>query len=350
MLDARDIVQLLQLRGRDQEQLFAAARQQRHDVFGDQVVVRGVTEITNQCRVNCAFCPMRRDNTRANNGFRLTADDLVESAATLRANGIDVVFFQGGEIPQTTRIIGGAAPQIRELYGGKVEILLNLGNKSRDEYAYLREQGATSYILKHETSDAQLNERMRLETLESRLACLRDLLDLGYYVGTGSIIGLPGQTVQSVARDIVLARDLQVHMCSVSPLVPAPDTPLAGHPPGDMELTLNALAASRIACPQWLIPSVSALAKTQGGGQYRGFMAGANVITVNFTPDAQRDRYLIYGRDRFVVRRDYASDLIAQTGLRPRGSLFIDAPPPGQPRPGAAAGAAGAVHDEVPAG
>jgi biotin synthase len=343
MLHEPDIVQLLQLRGRDQEQLFAAARQQRQDVFGDEVVVRGVTEITNQCRVNCAFCPMRRDNTRANRGFRLTPDDLVESAAVVRESGINVVFFQGGEIPQTTRIVGEAIPRIREMYDGKVEILLNLGNKSRDEYAYLREQGATSYILKHETSDEQLNEKMRFETLESRLACMRDLLDLGYFVGTGSIIGLPGQTVESVARDIMLARDMKVHMCSVSPLIPAPDTPLAGLPPGDADLTLNAIAASRLAWPQWLIPSVSALAKTEGAGQHRGFMAGANVMTINFTPDAQRDRYLIYGRDRFVVRRSYADDLIARTGLHPRGSLFIDAPPP---RPGAE----GAVPDEVTAG
>jgi biotin synthase len=323
MLEEQDVVQLLRVRGAEQEELFAAARGQRQEVFGDQVVVRGVTEITNQCRVNCQFCPMRRDNTRANDGFRLTPDDLVESAETLKHNGIDVVFFQGGEIPQTTRVVGEAIPRIRDLFDGKVELLLNLGNKSREEYSYLREQGATSYILKHETGDEALNERMRHETLASRLACLQDLLDLGYFVGTGSIIGLPGQTVASVARDILLARDLKVHMCSVSPFIPAPGTPLASHPPGDVELTLNALAVSRLVEPRWLIPSVSALAKSQRGGQYRGFMAGANVMTINFTPDAQRGRYLIYGKDRFVVRRDYAGELIAQTGLRPRGSLFL---------------------------
>jgi biotin synthase len=321
MLDERDIVELLRLRGTDQQQLFAQARERRAAVFGDRVVVRGVTEITNLCRVNCEFCPMRRDNTRSNDIFRLTSDDLVEAARTVKENGINVVFFQGGEIPQTTRIVGEAIPRIRQLYDD-VEILLNLGNKSREEYAYLREQGATSYILKHETSDPQLNERMRYETLESRLRCLQDLLDLGYRVGTGSIIGLPGQTLESIARDILLAREIGAHMSSVAPFIPAPNTPLANHPPGDTELTLNAIAATRLTEPTWLIPSVSALAKSMQGGQHHGFTAGANVLTINFTSDAHRERYLIYGKNRFVVRRDYAERVIAETGLMPTKSVF----------------------------
>lgn len=234
-----------------------------------------------------------------------------------------MVFFQGGEIPQTTRIVGEALPGIRKLYDDKVEILLNLGNKRRSEYAYLREQGATSYILKYETSDRTLNEQMRHETLESRMECLRDLLDLGYRVGTGSIVGLPGQDAGSVARDILFTRELGVHMWSVAPFRPAPDTPLAHHPAGDVELTLNAIAVSRLIAPGCLIPAVSALSKSDNDGQYRGLMAGANVITINFTPSVHRDRYLIYGKDRFVVRHDYATKLIAETGLKPRGSTFL---------------------------
>jgi biotin synthase len=337
MVTANDIIEILQLRGAEQEALFEQARSQRFRVFGNQVVARGVIEITNQCRVNCEFCPMRRGNTRANDGFRLTADDLMEAVRPLRENDINVVFFQGGELPQTTRVVGEAIPRIRDMYHGDVEILLNLGNKSRDEYKYLRDQGATSYILKLETSDPELNQRMRHETLRSRLACLQDLLDLGYWVGTGSIVGLPGQDVASVARDIGFASSLGVHMCSVSPFIPAPDTPLASYPPGDVELTLNAIAAMRITEPRWLIPSVSALAKSQAGGQHRGFAAGANVLTMNFTPDAERKRYLIYGRDRFVVRRAYADELVTGTGLALRGSLFTGAArsvaTPGSPEP-----------------
>ncbi|MEU3493186.1 radical SAM protein [Kitasatospora cineracea] len=324
MLDERDVAELLLLRGAEREELFRQARAARSAVFGDEVVVRGVTEITNQCRVNCVFCPMRRDNTRKNSDFRTESSQLVDVAASVKASGINVMFFQGGEIPQTTRVVGEALPGILDLYDGEVEILLNLGNKRRSEYEYLREQGATSYILKFETSDPRLAEEVRQESLDSRLKCLQDLLDLGYRVGTGSIIGLPGQQVADVARDLVFARDLGVHMCSVAPFIPAPDTPLADHPAGDVELALNAIAVSRLLAPDWLVPAVSALSKIAGEGQYRGLMAGANVITVNFTPDEQRDRYLIYGRDRFVVKRDYASGVIARTGLRPRGSVFLE--------------------------
>jgi biotin synthase len=286
-------------------------------------VLRGVTEINNVCRVNCDFCPMRRDNTRENDSFHMSSDALVESARNVHEAGIDVVFFQAGEVPQTTRTVGGALPEIVELYGGSVEILLNLGNKRHDEYAELRELGATSYILKHETSDPALNAAMRHETLESRLEHLQDLLDLGYRVGTGAIVGLPGQTVESVAEDIRLASELAVHMCSFSPFVPAPNTPLESLPPGSIDLTLNAVAVSRITHPEWLIPSVSALEKTGRDGQLRGFDAGANVMTINFTPPAHTGQYLIYGKDRFVVRRAYAAELLGRVSLQPTGSVFL---------------------------
>ena len=322
MLDERDIVQLLQVRGREQGELFAQARWERRKVFGTQVIVRGVTEIGNSCRVNCMFCPMRRDNTRENEVFLADGSTLIEAAEEIRFNDINVVFFQAGEIPQTTRLVGEVIPRIRDLFDNDVEILLNLGNKKTSEYEYLREQGATSYILKHETSDPELNARMRHETLEARLKCMTDLLRLGFKVGSGGIIGLPGQTLESIAGDIILARDMGVHMCSFSPLVPAPDTPLADAPPGDVDTTLNAVAISRIVNPTWLIPSVSALGKNRADGQRSGYLAGANVMTINFTPRPDTKRYLIYGKERFVVRRDYALDLLRSLGLAPGRSVF----------------------------
>ncbi|MGW3571402.1 biotin synthase BioB [Streptomyces sp. NPDC000941] len=322
MLTKQDMVELLALRGKEQEELFARARRIREEVFGDHVVVRGVTEIGNACRVNCDFCPMRRDNTRENDTFLAGPDDLVDAARVIKDNGINVVFFQAGEIPQTTRVVGEALPRIRELYDDDVEVLLNLGNKKRGEYAYLREQGATSYILKHETSDPDLNLRMRHETLESRLRCLTDLIELGFKVGTGGIVGLPGQTLAHIADDIVMARELGAHMCSFSPFVPAPHTPLEHLEPGDVDTTLNALAICRIVRPDWLVPAVSALAKNRKDGQRSGFLAGANVLTINFTHGRNADRYLIYGKERFVVRSDHAMRVLDSVGLVAGRSVF----------------------------
>ncbi len=166
---------------------------------------------------------------------------------------------------------------------------------------------------------------MRHEMLEDRLRCLRDLLELGYKVGTGLISSLPGQTLGSIVDDIELAGALGVHMCSVSPFVPAPDTPLQLKPPGSVDLAINTLACLRICLPGLLIPSVSALEKTSAGGQSRGLAAGANVMTVNFTGDADRQRYLIYGKDRFVVKMQHVQRLVQAAGLQTRGSVFLDA-------------------------
>jgi biotin synthase len=312
----------LQVRGEPQEQLFAAARAARERVYGRRVVVRGLIEVTNLCRVNCEFCPMRRDNTRQNTIFQLNEDQILETAASIRDAGINIVFLQAGEVSRTTQLVGNALPKIRAMFSGPVEFLLCLGNKTEKEYAFLKDQGATSYILKHETSDAELNARMRHASLEERLACLRTLVRLGYKVGTGAIIGLPNQTQESLVNDLLLAREVGAHMVSGSPFIPAPDTPLAHLPPGDVEITLNFIALARLMNPHWLIPSVSALERRQGGGQLSGLAAGANVLTINFTPEVEQSKYLIYGKDRYVVRNDHVSEIVALAGMERSPSVF----------------------------
>lgn len=325
MLDEQTIRHLLQVRGRDRTDLFAAARAARKEAYGDRVVVRAVCEVTNLCRVDCQFCPMRRSNTRANSIFHQRPDEMIQAATGARALGVNVICLQGGEIPRTTATVGAALPAMRQMYDGDVELLLNLGNKSRAEYAYLREQGATSYIIKHETSDSNLYQALRHESLDARIACIQDLLDLGYKVGSGMIVGLPGQSLDSIARDITLCRDLGVHMMSAAPFVPAPDTPLTDAPPGDVELTLNVIAVMRLANPAWTIPSVSAMRTLVEGGQRRGFDAGANVIVYNATPPVHRDRYLIYGKNRQVAGYEYVRQVIAEAGLQPGRSVFTTA-------------------------
>jgi biotin synthase len=312
----------LQVRDDQQQRLFAAARQARQMAYGDRVIVRGLMEVTNLCRVNCEFCPMRRDNTRRNRIFELSEEQILETAVQIKESGINIVFLQAGEIKRTTQIVGNAIPKIRSMFGGAVEVLLCLGNKDEEEYRYLRELGATSYILKHETSDPELNEKMRHASFANRIEGLRTLVRLGFKVGTGAIVGLPGQTLESLADDLLLARDIGAHMVSASPFIPAPDTPLANNPPGDVNVTLNFIALARLMNPHWLIPSVSALESRQSGGQSAGLAAGANVLTVNFTPVNERGNYLIYGKDRFVVRNDHVNDIVAKAGMERIGSVF----------------------------
>jgi biotin synthase len=313
----------LQVKGDPQQRLFAAAREARRIAFGDRAIIRGLMEVTNLCRINCEFCPMRRDNTRRNTIFELSEEQILATAAQIKESGINIVFLQAGEVKKTTQIVGNVLPRIRALFGGAVEILLCLGNKSEEEYAYLRNQGATSYILKHETSDPELNEKLRHSSFANRIEGLRTLVRTGYKVGTGTIVGLPGQTIESLADDLLLARDIGAHMVSASPFIPAPDTPLAHDPPGDVNMTLNFIALARLMNPRWLIPSVSALESRQSGGQTAGLAAGANVLTVNFTPVNERGKYLIYGKDRYIVRNDHVNEIVALSGMQRSASVFV---------------------------
>jgi biotin synthase len=317
----QEVVDLLLLQGSERQQLFAQSRAVRQQRFGDVAVVRGVIEVTSVCIQNCTYCPMRRDNRVER--YILRPDEIVAVARDIRSAGIRVVSLQGGDTPRTTRIVAEAIEGIREIFAGEVDILLVLGDKSRREYAHLRALGATSYILKHETSDERLHLKHRFYPLAHRLQHLTELLELGYQVGTGTIVGLPGQTIEMLADDILLARSLGVHMCSASPFVPAQGTPLSDALPGSIDLTLNVIAATRLLMPEALIPSVSALEKHRPGAQASGLDAGANVITVNFTPPHSQERYPIYGSDRFIVRRTYATETLRQAGLK--SSLTSDA-------------------------
>jgi biotin synthase len=314
--------------GAAQQQLHARAQAIRDRVFARSVVVRGVVEITNICRVNCDYCPMRRDNTRRNTSYILEPDDILSAARNVRDAGVNVIVLQGGEIPQTTPLLLDVLPKVRALFDDRVEILLGLGVKSEAEYRALKDAGADTCIIKHETADAGLHRRIRQEELEVRLTAIRTLLRLGYRVGSGCIVGLPGQTLESLADDVLLAASLGVHMCSASPFVPTADTPLTDATPGSISRTLNMLATMRIVNPNWLIPTVSALEQQVTGGQNAGLRAGANVITVNFTPPEQRRKYLIYGGTRHIVDTQHVTTQLQRAGLVAAGSVWVPPPRP----------------------
>ena len=323
MYSRAELIEMITAEGSAQRQLHAQAAAIRDRVFERSVVVRGVIELTNLCRVNCDYCPMRLDNTRQNTSYILERDAILSAARDVRDAGVNVLVFQGGEIPQTTRVLLDVLPAVRQLFDDRVEILLGLGVKSEAEYRALRDRGADTYILKHETADAALHRRIRQEDLEVRLAAIRTLLKLGYRVGSGCIVGLPGQSLESLADDILLADSLGVHMCSASPFVPTAGTPMADAAPGSISQTLNMIATMRIVNPAWLIPTVSALEQQTAGGQGAGQRAGANVMTVNFTPADQRQHYLIYGGTRHIVGTEHVRRQLDIAGLAAAGSVWV---------------------------
>ena len=309
-----DILRLLTCEGKMQQALFRAARVARQAAGMDAVKLRGVIEISNYCQKSCDYCAIRPQNKEMVR-YRMPVDTILAITEEIVAEGISTVFLQSGQDPKSDAIVYEAIPRIRTL---GVNVLLNLGEKSRETYARYVAAGADSYILKFETSDPDLYEKIVGTPLAKRLECARWIQEVGMKLGTGNIIGLPGQTLDTLAEDILLAQEMQPNFVSSSPFIPNENTPLERLNMGDLQLTLNSIAICRLLFPNALIPAVSALEKICKGGQLLGLQAGANVLTINFTPKDFRDKYAIYSKERFVVSLDHARATISGAGLQVR--------------------------------
>lgn len=311
-----ELLKLLTVEGELQQQLFQKAREVRRTYGMDQVRVRGVIEISNYCQKNCDYCAMRASNKDLER-YRLSAEEILEIADGIYNTGIiSTIFFQGGQDPVYDRMLEEIIPEIKRRFN--LNILLNLGERPKEVYNRFAELGADSYILKFETSDPALYKQIAYTSLEKRLQCLQWLREAGFKIGTGNIVGLPNQTLDTLIDDLLLTLKIKPDFASSSPFIPNQDTPLDSLPFGNVDLTLNTMAIYRLALPTALIPSVSALEKIRPGGHLMGLNAGANVITINFTPEVYKQKYVIYSKQRFIVSLEHATRTIEQAGLQVR--------------------------------
>jgi biotin synthase len=285
--------------------------------FGRKVFVRAVVEISNVCRQNCSYCGMRRDNRNVKR-CRAHYEQLARLLIEERPSSVTDVNLQAGEDPVAVREI--ALPLLRTL---KRETPLGLsvclGSLSPNLYAELKEAGASIYILKFETPNAEHYQALQGPgSLEKRIANIRHLAQTGWSVSSGFISGLPGQTNEDLRNAFALAGELPLAGCSVSPFIPGEETPLSKATIGDINLTLNCMALLRLMRPDWVIPSVSALNLAEPGmGYRRGLKTGANLVTINLTPWDIRSDYLLYKRDRFIMTEERILSAIAAEGLEP---------------------------------
>lgn len=299
-----------------QEAFHTRAAAARDAVFGRQVFVRGVVEVSNYCRQNCHYCGMRRDNQQLAR-YRLAADAVADLIIHHRPAPITDIDIQAGEDPVAIREV--VLPLMRELRRHTdLGITLCLGTLTPREYDELREAGGEYYVLKIETGDA--NHYRLLEapgTLATRIEAIRYLARTGWKVSSGLIVGLPGQTEERILQSLQLLPELPLAGCSVSPFVAGEETPLTGQPNGAIELTLDCVAWMRLASPQWIIPAVSAMKLVSANGYVRAFRAGANLATINLTPRAVRADYPIYKRDRVIMDEELVLSAIDQAGCQP---------------------------------
>ncbi len=274
--------------------LYDFADRVRREHVGDAVHLRAIVEFSSFCRNDCLYCGLRRSN-HARRRLRMPLDEIVAQCRRAETLGFRTAVLQSGEDPFYGReAIAGLVRRVKAETG--LAVTLAVGERSEEEYRAFFTAGADRYLLKHETSDRELYERLDPGlSHERRIGCLRLLKRIGFQTGSGIMVGLPGQSLESIADDILLFRDLDLDMIGCGPFIPHPATPLAAEPPGSEELTYRVLALARLVTRDTHIPATTALAVTAGdAGRASALCRGANVVMPNITPQPWRGAYEIY--------------------------------------------------------
>ncbi len=287
------------------ETLWRDADEMRRRSVGDAVHLRGLVEISNHCVRSCRYCGLRAANHSVER-YRMTADEVLDCARRAVRFGYGTIVLQSGEDYGLTRDwVAGVVRRIKA--ETPLAVTLSLGERTDEELGAWREAGADRYLLRFETSNRGLYDQIHPPLAgrpSDRIAMLRRLRALGYEIGSGVMIGIPGQTYEDLADDLEQFRSLDLDMIGVGPWLPHPNTPLgsadaAGSAtdaaPNTELMTYKMVALARMVCPQANIPSTTALATlNRESGRELGLMRGANVVMPNLTPPAYRCKYEIY--------------------------------------------------------
>jgi biotin synthase len=291
------------------EALWLLADETRKRCVGDEIHLRGLIEVSNHCVRFCAYCGIAACAPKVQR-YRMTAEEILASAERAREYGFGTVVMQAGEDPAIDRHwMADIIRQIKARTG--LAITLSLGERNNDDLRAWREAGADRYLLRFETTDPGLYRAIHPSlpgTVSDRIDQLLKMREMGFEIGTGVMVGIPGQTWDTLADDIWTFRDYDMDMIGIGPYIASPGTPLEGplgealrrqagrrQTPNDTLTALKVLALTRLVCPETNIPSTTALATMDPAeGRANGLLRGANVIMPNLTPPQYRVLYQIY--------------------------------------------------------
>lgn len=291
------VLRLLKSEGTNLKELYARADRVRQEHMGDEVYVRGIIEFSNLCANDCLYCGIRASNWRVNR-YTMTIDEILRTARTFEPMGQTTVVLQSGETPGLSdEEIGRLVRTIKS--ETSLAVTLSVGNRPRETYSYWKECGMDRYLIRFETTDRTLFARLHPDcSFDERIECLRVLKDLNVQTGSGFMIGIPGETLNVLADNILFCRELDLDMIGIGPYIPHPDTPLGNEPNAyadNMEIFYKAVAVLRIANPDSHIPATTAFdAVFPGVGRDLALTRGANVFMPNNTPVEYRKDYLLY--------------------------------------------------------
>lgn len=264
----------------------------RKENVGEEIHIRALLEFSNYCKRQCCYCGLNCTNKKIKR-FRMTPDEIIETACLAHKVGYKTIVLQSGEDPFfTPKIIGEIVKEIKKT---NIIVTLSCGEFSYDEYLYFRECGADRYLLKHETSDQKIYKDIHPDSsLENRIDCLKNIKAIGFETGSGFMIGLPNQTNKTIANDLLLLKSLNCDMAGIGPFIPHPDTTLKDIKHGSTDLTKRAVALARILLPNANLPATTALGVVDKSEKISVFDCGANVIMQKITPNNLKRFYEIY--------------------------------------------------------
>ena len=293
------------------EELFRKSFFKKKECRGEEIYLRGLVEISNICRKNCFYCGIRRGNGNVTR-YELTDEEVLKEVKFAADAGYGSVVLQGGERTDSHFIerICRLSYLITRMELG---LTLSLGEQSRDVYAEWAKNGAIRYLLRIESSNRELYEKIHpadeLHSFDTRVAAIENLKSCGYFTGTGVMIGLPGQSFEDLADDLLFFKRMEVDMVGMGPYILHPDTPLnnieramigadgeafEATDERKLLLSLKMIALLRQLMPWINIASTTALQVLDGNGREYGLLCGANIIMPNLTEAVNRSNYQLY--------------------------------------------------------
>jgi len=304
-LDKQEIIQLLQSKGEERTVLLKRSQDVKLKEVGNYVYFRGLVEFSNICAKDCLYCGIRKGNEKVVR-YEVSDDEILESCSFAWKNNFASVVLQSGEIssPAFVKRVDNLLKKIKQLSNDELGITLSCGEQSKETYMRWKESGAHRYLLRIESSNKELyykiHPKNEQHNFENRLEALAFLKECGYQVGTGVMVGLPFQTYEDLADDLLFFKKLDIDMCGMGPYIEHEDTPLYEHrkllktKQERFDLALNMIAVLRLLMPDINIAAATALQAIDPAGREKALAIGANIIMPNLTPTAYREEYQLY--------------------------------------------------------
>lgn len=296
ILSKEDLINFLEISTYDEE-IFKYANKIRKENVGDGIYLRGLIEFSNICKCSCKYCGLRFSNNEIER-YRFSKDEILFYAKNAVQLGYKTLVLQSGE--DAFFSVDRICEIVREIKKLGVALTLSIGERSYDELKAIKREGADRYLLRIETTDESLYKKMHPNMdYKNRINCLYNLKKLGYETGTGCLVGLPEQTIESLANDILFFKELDADMVGIGPFIPCNNTPLENEKEGSFVLALKVMALTRIFLPNINIPATTAMETINPEGRIIALQSGANVIMPNVIDKKYSEKYVIYpNKDR----------------------------------------------------